>query len=285
MGRVVGSLVVVAARDEDASSAMLASWVSQASFDPPAITIAVKKDRAMGGLLKPGARFVVSIVPEAKARAAPSPPALARVLARAPLVHLLARAHRPPSPPPTPPFTPPAPSLTLKNLPPPKPLPPKQTRQERPILKALTKKFAPGEDRLAALATTTNEATGCPVLVDANAYLECEARARRGSSNRLGSGAFGAGANAECCAQRAPSPSLFPFCPSAPSSAHPSLRPLLSQTPPTRTTLTRAPPNPQAYDDMDAGDHRVVVARVTGAKVQSDGALTAVHHRKVGNHY
>jgi flavin reductase (DIM6/NTAB) family NADH-FMN oxidoreductase RutF len=69
MGRVVGSLVVVAARDEDASSAMLASWVSQASFDPPAITIAVKKDRAMGGLLKPGARFVVSIVPEAKARA------------------------------------------------------------------------------------------------------------------------------------------------------------------------------------------------------------------------
>jgi flavin reductase (DIM6/NTAB) family NADH-FMN oxidoreductase RutF len=36
---------------------------------------------------------------------------------------------------------------------------------------------------------------------------------------------------------------------------------------------------------MDAGDHRVVVARVTGAKVQADGALTAVHHRKVGNHY
>ncbi len=29
MGRVVGSLCVVTAKDEDASSAMLASWVSQ----------------------------------------------------------------------------------------------------------------------------------------------------------------------------------------------------------------------------------------------------------------
>lgn len=35
MGRVIGSLCVVTAKYEDATSAMLASWVSQASFNPP----------------------------------------------------------------------------------------------------------------------------------------------------------------------------------------------------------------------------------------------------------
>lgn len=35
MGRVVGSLCVLTAKDGDAEGAMLASWVSQASFDPP----------------------------------------------------------------------------------------------------------------------------------------------------------------------------------------------------------------------------------------------------------
>ena len=41
MGRVVGSLCVVSAKEGDAESAMLASWVSQASFVPPGLTIAV----------------------------------------------------------------------------------------------------------------------------------------------------------------------------------------------------------------------------------------------------
>jgi hypothetical protein len=64
MGRVVGSLCVVTAKDEDASSAMLASWISQASFDPPGLTIAVKKDRAIDDLLIIGNKFNVSMVPE-----------------------------------------------------------------------------------------------------------------------------------------------------------------------------------------------------------------------------
>lgn len=64
MGRVVGSLCVVTSRDEEAVSAMLASWVSQASFDPPGITIAVKKDRGMETMLQPGNTFAVSMVPE-----------------------------------------------------------------------------------------------------------------------------------------------------------------------------------------------------------------------------
>jgi flavin reductase (DIM6/NTAB) family NADH-FMN oxidoreductase RutF len=41
VGRVVGSLCVVTSKSGDAESAMLASWVSQASFNPPGLTVAV----------------------------------------------------------------------------------------------------------------------------------------------------------------------------------------------------------------------------------------------------
>eukprot|EP00887_Chlorella_sp_A99_P004582 scaffold4.g4582.t1 len=66
LGRVVGSLCVLAARDGDASSAMLASWVSQASFAPPGVTVAVKKDRAIEGMLPVGNRFVLNVLAEGK---------------------------------------------------------------------------------------------------------------------------------------------------------------------------------------------------------------------------
>jgi flavin reductase (DIM6/NTAB) family NADH-FMN oxidoreductase RutF len=36
----------------------------QASFNPPGITIAVKKDRGMETMLQPGNTFAVSMVPE-----------------------------------------------------------------------------------------------------------------------------------------------------------------------------------------------------------------------------
>ena len=51
MGRVVGSLSVVTVKDETAETAMLASWLSQASFDPPGLTVSVKQDRAAESLL------------------------------------------------------------------------------------------------------------------------------------------------------------------------------------------------------------------------------------------
>ena len=46
------------------SGAMVASWVSQASFDPPGISIAVAKDRAIESLLQVGDRFVLNILRE-----------------------------------------------------------------------------------------------------------------------------------------------------------------------------------------------------------------------------
>lgn len=64
VGRLVGSLCVVTTRKGDASSAMLASWVSQATFNPPGFTVAVAKDRAIESLLYPGNPFVLNILAE-----------------------------------------------------------------------------------------------------------------------------------------------------------------------------------------------------------------------------
>ncbi|WGV23863.1 diflavin flavoprotein [Halotia branconii] len=64
VGRIVGSLCVVTAKQGDISSAMLASWVSQASFNPPGLTIAVAKDRALELLMHSENKFVLNILQE-----------------------------------------------------------------------------------------------------------------------------------------------------------------------------------------------------------------------------
>jgi flavin reductase (DIM6/NTAB) family NADH-FMN oxidoreductase RutF len=66
VGRIVGSLCIVTARQGDVSSAMLASWVSQASFAPPGFTVAVAKDRAIESLMYPGSSFVLNILAEGR---------------------------------------------------------------------------------------------------------------------------------------------------------------------------------------------------------------------------
>ncbi|MFP4007702.1 MAG: diflavin flavoprotein [Spirulinaceae cyanobacterium] len=67
VGRIVGSLCVVTSQQEEVSGAMLASWVSQATFNPPGLTVAVAKDRAIESLLHNGNPFVLNILPEGKA--------------------------------------------------------------------------------------------------------------------------------------------------------------------------------------------------------------------------
>ena len=66
IGRLVGSLCVVTAKQGDISGAMLASWVAQATFTPPGFTVAVAKDRAIEGLMYSGSRFVLNILAEGK---------------------------------------------------------------------------------------------------------------------------------------------------------------------------------------------------------------------------
>jgi flavorubredoxin/flavin reductase (DIM6/NTAB) family NADH-FMN oxidoreductase RutF len=64
VGRLVGSLCVLTAKQNNVSSAMLASWVSQAGFNPPALTIAVAKDRAVEPLTHSGNKFNLNILQE-----------------------------------------------------------------------------------------------------------------------------------------------------------------------------------------------------------------------------
>lgn len=64
VGRIVGSLCVLTAKEGERSSAMLASWVAQASFSPPGLTIAVAKERAVETLTHSGNKFVLNILKE-----------------------------------------------------------------------------------------------------------------------------------------------------------------------------------------------------------------------------
>ena len=150
MGRISGGLYIITATKDHVSSAMLASWVSQASFEPPGFTIAVAKDRAIESLMQVGDRFVLNVLEEGKYQG---------------------------------------------------------------LMKHFLKRFKPGADRFSGVGTQTAE-NGSPILTEALAYLECE-------------------------------------------------------------VITR----------MECSDHWVVYSKVTAGRVSNPDGLTAVHHRKVGNHY
>ena len=67
LGRLSGGLYVVTARQADPaggsrSGAMVASWVSQASFAPPGLTVAVAKDRSVEALLHIGDGFALNVL-------------------------------------------------------------------------------------------------------------------------------------------------------------------------------------------------------------------------------
>lgn len=62
LGRIVGSLSIVTTSQDDVKGAMLASWVSQATFNPPGFTVAVAKERAIESLMYSGNKFVLNIL-------------------------------------------------------------------------------------------------------------------------------------------------------------------------------------------------------------------------------
>lgn len=64
LGRIVGSLCIVTTAQGEVKGAMLASWVAQATFTPPGLTIAVAKERAIESLLYNHSHFVLNILPE-----------------------------------------------------------------------------------------------------------------------------------------------------------------------------------------------------------------------------
>ena len=64
LGRVSGGLYVVTAAQGTARSAMIASWVAQASFEPLGFTVSVAKDRAIESLMQVNDTFVLNCLPE-----------------------------------------------------------------------------------------------------------------------------------------------------------------------------------------------------------------------------
>jgi flavorubredoxin/flavin reductase (DIM6/NTAB) family NADH-FMN oxidoreductase RutF len=64
LGRISSGLYIITAQKGDVNSAMLASWVMQASFEPLGLTIAVAKDRAIESLMQVGDRFVLNVLEE-----------------------------------------------------------------------------------------------------------------------------------------------------------------------------------------------------------------------------
>ncbi|GAB4342720.1 MAG: diflavin flavoprotein [Cyanophyceae cyanobacterium] len=150
LGRLSGGLYIITARKGNLSSAMLASWVAQASFEPLGVSIAVAKERAIESLMQVGDRFVLNILEEGN------------------------YSH---------------------------------------LMRHFLKRFAPGQDRFEGINTQPAQ-NGSPILTDALAYLECQVMSR-----------------------------------------------------------------------MDAGDHWIVYSSIDTGRVSKENGMTAVHHRKVGNHY
>ncbi len=62
LGRVPSGLFVVTARSGGQETGMLASWVQQCSFDPPQVSVAVRRDREVIAWLTPGAALTVNVL-------------------------------------------------------------------------------------------------------------------------------------------------------------------------------------------------------------------------------
>ena len=62
LGRVASGIFILTAIHGDDATGMLASWVMQAGFDPPMVTVAVKQGRYIETWLADGASFVLNVV-------------------------------------------------------------------------------------------------------------------------------------------------------------------------------------------------------------------------------
>ena len=62
IGRIPSGCMVLTAKHGQQSTGILVSWVQQASFEPPAITVCVKKLRPIEQLIDDSAHFVVNVI-------------------------------------------------------------------------------------------------------------------------------------------------------------------------------------------------------------------------------
>jgi flavin reductase (DIM6/NTAB) family NADH-FMN oxidoreductase RutF len=64
IGRIPSGVYILTTRHNGRDEVMMASWVQQASFEPPTLSIAVHKDRPIRGTLLAAGRFALAILPQ-----------------------------------------------------------------------------------------------------------------------------------------------------------------------------------------------------------------------------
>jgi flavin reductase (DIM6/NTAB) family NADH-FMN oxidoreductase RutF len=64
LGRIPSGLLVITYRRGDADAAFLGSWVQQCGFEPPMVSVAVKKGREAAEWLSDGAAFAINVLAE-----------------------------------------------------------------------------------------------------------------------------------------------------------------------------------------------------------------------------
>jgi flavorubredoxin/flavin reductase (DIM6/NTAB) family NADH-FMN oxidoreductase RutF len=66
VGRIVGSLCVLTTCHNNQHSAVLISWVSQATFNPPGLMLAISQEQSANLIANPGDQFVLNILKEGR---------------------------------------------------------------------------------------------------------------------------------------------------------------------------------------------------------------------------
>src|SRR3954447_6100094 len=60
LGRIPSGLYILTVRNGDRATGMLASWVQQAGFEPPMLTVAVNRERYVGDWIESSGRFALN---------------------------------------------------------------------------------------------------------------------------------------------------------------------------------------------------------------------------------
>jgi len=68
LGRVPSGLFILTVRHGDRATGMLASWVQQAGFDPPMLTVALRRDRYVGDWVAATGRFTLNQIAAGRKR-------------------------------------------------------------------------------------------------------------------------------------------------------------------------------------------------------------------------
>ena len=66
LGRIPSGLFILTVTHGEAETGMLASWVQQCSFDPPQVSVAIRRERDVNAWLTTGAAFVLNILDDSQ---------------------------------------------------------------------------------------------------------------------------------------------------------------------------------------------------------------------------